>query len=91
MFKVYCLIGIALFLIGCAAGFNPSLGIPDIDNNVAGFWMGLWHGIIIPITWIVSLFTDNVSIYEAHNSGGWYDLGFILGLGTSVRSGSKAM
>ena len=46
----------------------------------AGFWAGFWHGIITPITFIVSLFTPRVRIYETHNSGRWYDFGFVIGL-----------
>jgi hypothetical protein len=30
----------------------------------AGFWLGLWHGIICPVTFLISLFNDNVNIYE---------------------------
>ena len=47
----------------------------------AGFWAGLWHGIIAPITFIVSLFADGVRIYETNNNGRWYDFGFMLGIG----------
>jgi len=46
----------------------------------AGFLGGLWHGIIAPITFIVSLFVDGVSIYESHNNGRWYEFGFLLGI-----------
>ncbi len=49
----------------------------------AGFWAGLWHGLIVPITFIVSLFNPNVRIYETHNKGRWYDFGFILGISGS--------
>lgn len=45
----------------------------------AGFWAGLWHGLIMPITFIVSLFDSGVRIYEAKNNGRWYEFGFILG------------
>ena len=45
-----------------------------------GFWLGLWHGIIFPLAWIVSLFTDRVAIYAVPNSGGWYDFGYFLGI-----------
>jgi hypothetical protein len=45
----------------------------------AGFWAGLWHGLIMPITFIVSLFDSGVRIYEANNNGRWYEFGFILG------------
>ena len=35
---------------------------------------------ILPVTFIVSLFTDTVSIYEVDNNGNWYDFGFMLGI-----------
>ena len=46
----------------------------------AGFWAGLWHGIIAPITFIDSLFASEVSIYETNNNGRWYEFGFMLGI-----------
>lgn len=67
-------------LVGCAAGPNEAANSPDADGTVAGFWLGLWHGIIAPITFVISLFNDNVSIYAVHNNGGWYDFGFLFGL-----------
>ena len=56
---------------------------PSTKNRVrpAGFWGGLWHGIIAPIAFLVSLFVDGVSIYESNNNGRWYRLGFMLGIG----------
>lgn len=48
---------------------------------IPGFWMGLWHGIIAPIGFIVSLFSDHVRIYAIPNSGRWYDFGFMIGIG----------
>ena len=50
----------------------------------AGFLAGLWHGLILPITFIVSLFIPNVRIYEKNNSGRWYDFGFIMGALSSL-------
>jgi hypothetical protein len=41
---------------------------------------------ISPLTFIVSLVTDDVSIYEVVNNGGWYDWGFMLGLGAGASS-----
>ena len=55
----------------------------DPDGSIAGFWLGLWHGLICPITLIISLFSDNVHFYEVYNSGGWYNFGFLLGVGSS--------
>ena len=71
----------ALFLTSCAAGPNTATHIAASDGSVAGFWLGLWHGMIAPITFIISLFSNNVSFYEVHNNGGWYNFGFVLGAG----------
>jgi hypothetical protein len=50
------------------------------DEKPAGFWLGLWHGLIAPFTFIVSLFDKDVCVYQAYNTGGWYLTGFIFGL-----------
>ena len=68
-----------IVLAGCAAGPNALKGEADSEGNVAGFWQGLWHGIIAPITFIISLFSKDVGIYEVHNNGGWYNFGFMFG------------
>jgi hypothetical protein len=49
----------------------------------AGFWAGLWHGLIMPITFIVSLFNAGVRFYETNNNGKWYDFGFLIGVSGS--------
>ena len=70
------------------AGPNSQYQIPGATP--AGFWAGLWHGLILPITFIVSLFNINVRIYEKNNSGRWYDFGFFLGVSSSLGgSGSQ--
>jgi len=69
-----------LFLAGCAAGANPAEDVPIDSQTLDGFWSGLWHGIISPFTFIISLFSDNVNIYEVHNNGGWYNFGFLFGV-----------
>ena len=76
------LILVLVAVAGCAAGPKTMVDTPNEEGEVAGFWAGLWHGIIAPITFIVSLFNENVGIYALHNNGGWYDFGFILGLGS---------
>jgi hypothetical protein len=53
--------------------------VPDDEGKVAGFWMGLWHGFTSPVMFIISLFNHSVEVYEVHNNGGWYTLGFLLG------------
>ncbi len=71
----------AFLLISCAAGPNPSAHTAATNGNIAGFWLGLWHGIISWITFLISLFNSNVQFYEVHNNGGWYNFGFVLGAG----------
>ena len=57
----------------------------------AGFLAGLWHGLIRPITFLVSLFNPGVDIYETSNNGGWYNFGFVWGVSASFGgSGSQA-
>lgn len=46
----------------------------------AGFLAGLWHGILLPITLILSLFNENISISETNNNGIWYKIGVLAGL-----------
>ena len=79
-----------LFLTGCVAGPNELANTTMPDGQVAGFWLGLWHGIIAPISFIVSLFLDHVHIYEVHNNGNWYNFGFVLGAGILLGGGGKA-
>jgi hypothetical protein len=83
MKKIFMLLVIALAVLiiaGCTAGPNELVNSPDEEGKVAGFWLGLWQGFISPITFVVSLFTDTVQIYEVHNSGGWYNFGFLIGV-----------
>ena len=78
-------------LAACAAGANELVGVPDPAGTVAGFWQGLWHGLISPLAFLVSLFNETVSVYEVHNNGIWYNLGFLLGASSVFGGGgSKA-
>ena len=83
------LVMVLLLTVSCAPGPNTLTGSPNEEGKLAGFWLGLWHGIIAPITFIVSLFNKNVGIYEAHNSGTLYNLGYLLGLSISLGSGGR--
>ena len=79
---VFVLVIAALIVLtGCVAGPNNMVDTPDAAGTVAGFWTGLWHGAIAPITFVVSLFNDNVNMYAVHNNGGWYNTGFLFALG----------
>ena len=79
-----------MVLTGCAAGPNPAVDTANEEGSIAGFWLGLWHGMIAVITWIISLFSSNVHFYEVHNNGGWYNFGFLLGIGALLGGGTGA-
>ena len=74
----------AVLLASCAPGPNDAA---SSGGEAAGFWLGLWHGFIVLFTFIISLFNDNVSIYEVSNNGGWYNFGYLLGVMTFFGGG----
>jgi hypothetical protein len=85
------LAAVGMVVAACAAGPNVAQAG---GGDVAGFWLGLWHGVISPITFLVSLFNDHVNIYEVHNNGNWYNFGFMIGISIvfsgAGRSGAAA-
>lgn len=88
MRNVLILIAILLVLsAACAPGPNPLKKTPDAEGKTAGFLMGLWHGLISPVTFVISVFSSRVGIYEVHNSGFWYNFGFVLGAGLFLSGG----
>jgi hypothetical protein len=76
-----CVIILILVTSSCAPGDTR------YDAKPAGFWAGLWHGFICVVTFIISLFSDSVEMYEVNNSGGWYNFGFILGAAIALGGG----
>lgn len=79
----------ALVFLSCTAGPNTAVGTANADGEVAGFLMGLWHGCISFITFIISLFSDKVNVYEVYNNGGWYNFGFVLGAMIAYGGGGR--
>jgi hypothetical protein len=69
---------VVVLLFGACTATQP--GVPGILNSGPGFLRGFWHGFIAPVSFLVSLFTDDVRIYAFPNSGRWYDFGFMLGI-----------
>ena len=60
-------------------GPNPQLDKPVENGSVAGLGTGLWHGFISIVTLIISFFNPTIQMYEVHNTGPLYNLGFLLG------------
>ena len=78
---------VAVLFMGCA-DVTP-IQECAIDTP-CGFWSGLWHGIIAPLSFIGSLFSDDIAMYAVNNNGGWYDFGFVLGAGILFGGSSSA-
>jgi len=60
-------------------GPNPLMNQPDAQGRVARAVSGLWHGLISPVTLVLSFFDAGIQIYEVHNAGPEYNFGFFLG------------
>lgn len=61
-------------------GPNPVLNQADEDGRVAGILLGLWHGLIAPVLLVGSIFNPALQIYEVHNNGTEYNLGYLFGV-----------
>lgn len=66
-----------LFLSACA---DRNVMLDDIP----GFWSGIWHGYISTISFVISIFDNDVVIYSRINSGVGYDLGYLIGISGCV-------
>ena len=89
MIIVGLLLALVFLLAACAAGPNTMVNSEAASGEVAGFWQGLWHGFISPVTFIISLFKDDINIYEVYNNGGWYNFGFMFGVSIILGGGGN--
>jgi len=66
---------ILLTLTGCIPGDGKAC-----MEKPAGFFMGIWHGWIAPLSLILGIFNKKIRVYEICNTGWWYDFGFYVSL-----------
>ena len=83
--KLLIFVPLVLMLTSCTAG-----DAQFTQDTPAGFWYGLWHGVISFISLIIHIFNENVTVYEINNTGGWYDFGFLIGVITVWGGSSHA-
>lgn len=76
-----------ILVTSCAEAVQMNI---NFTSETYGFWSGLLHGIILPFSFIGSLFNDEVAIYAINNTGGWYDFGFVFGASIIFGGGSKS-
>ena len=65
-----------LLLAACAAQQAASTVKPDAP----GFLLGVWHGFIFPVAFVLSLFMKDVAVYAVPNAGLLYNLGYFVGI-----------
>lgn len=46
----------------------------------AGFLMGIWHGVTLLVSLIVSVFDPQTTVYDVNNTGFGYNAGFVIGV-----------
>jgi len=80
-----CVLAVPLILAGCATQMKGS-----IQPDAPGFLFGLVQGAIAPVTFVISLFQPDVAVYAVPNNGGWYNFGFVLGIGGFAGGASQA-
>lgn len=61
-------------------GINPLMNKTDEFNRISGFFPGIWHGAISPVTLVLSIINSDIQMYEVHNDGVPYNLGFLIGV-----------
>jgi hypothetical protein len=92
--KTKKLLSLTFFVIFTLLLFSSCAEVQNVEackiGHTYGFFGGLWHGIIAPASFVISLFTDNVAVWAVNNNGGWYTFGFLIGVGSLGFGGSKA-
>lgn len=85
--KVGLVLLVALSLSACVAGSGESAHAAS-GGMLSQFFLGLWHGIIGPVTLIIEIINRffphvlpwRAHLYETKAAGLAYDVGFYLGL-----------
>ncbi|MFT5772297.1 MAG: hypothetical protein ACI9UV_002289 [Algoriphagus sp.] len=74
--------------------FSSCAEVANIEDCVTdepyGFFFGVWHGVLAPVSFVLSVFMEDVAMYAVNNTGGWYDFGFVLGAGILFGGGGNA-
>lgn len=77
--KVVLLTVLSITILVVLTGCMPGDGTCDMADK-AGFFSGIWHGWIAPISLIFGIFDKNIGIYEIWNTGWLYDFGFYIAI-----------
>ncbi len=75
--KLICML--LLIVIITISGCVPGDGKHTVEKP-AGFFWGIWHGWIAPISLIGGIFNSDIRVYEPQSTGWWYDFGFYIAI-----------
>ena len=88
---VVCLMVLAALALTACGTATPFVGKPlEETGQVYGFFYGFWDGITAILAFIGNLLGGHFGIYQIHNDGNWYDLGFLLGVGAFTKGATSA-
>jgi len=92
--KIKKLLTLTIFILFALIILSSCAEVQHIEacqtGHTFGFFGGLLHGIIAPVSFVISLFSDHVAVWAVNNNGGWYTFGFLIGVGGLGFGGSKA-
>jgi len=72
---LFLIIILLCLLFGCVPGDGANSAV-----ETAGFFSGIWHGWIAPVSLIWSIFNNKIGIYEVYNNGFLYNLGYYMAI-----------
>jgi len=82
---LFVLVGLALVAAAIyIIVYHVGMPTRDLSGAPANFWWGLWQGLIIVLSFIASWFDNNIVLYQVHNNGFWYNLGYIIAIFISI-------
>ncbi|MBC8004165.1 MAG: hypothetical protein H7X84_01730 [Verrucomicrobia bacterium] len=92
--KTKNLFTVSVFVLFAILLFSSCAEVQNIEScrsgEPYGFLGGLWHGVIAPVSFVLGLFMDDVAVWAVNNNGGWYEFGFLIGVGSLGLGGGKA-
>jgi len=72
---IFIVIGLVFLVTSCLPG-----SLEMTSDKPAGFFKGIWHGWLAPVSLIAHFFNPEIRIYETYNTGWWYDFGFYMAI-----------
>jgi hypothetical protein len=72
-FMIVLMLFVVLVLTACVPGDGK-----NTSEDPAGFFWGIWHGWLAPLSLIIGIFNKNIRVYEVFNTGWAYDVGFYM-------------